>query len=268
MESNQPDSQPHNEVDNGSNVTTEQMVQENSPDLSVYFRDGEPGVFDPDKIAGLAKDLENQKKSTSYFQSQFMKKNSVPEAYEDYYKTFKADSVYEAAMTRENVKNSLDDIFKWCHENKFGQRESNLLADYILKNAVASNVIDMRSESDLEAEKQAFYNQELEKVKPMLESLNRTVEENNEIIENFLDSPSVFTNNPEMKEYLQELANTDARGYKLVTVLTQAIEHRGIPVVTGTSTGAKDRVAFDREYQSESDPIKREALLKAFLGEA
>ena len=88
----------------------------NTPDLSAYFKDGEAGVFDPEKVAGLAKDLENQKKSTSYFQSQFMKKNGVPETAEGYYTHFKADSTYEEALKDETIKNNVDDFFKWCKD--------------------------------------------------------------------------------------------------------------------------------------------------------
>lgn len=245
--------------------------QENSTaDLSAYFKDGETGVFDPEKVAGLARDLENQKKSTSYFQSQFMKKNGVPETAEGYYTNFKADSMYEAALQDEQLKGNIDGFFKWCKENNIGEREAHLFADFSLKGAVSGNLIDMRSQEQIDKEsaeaKQKLFDEEFEKVKPMLDSMGRSLDENNEIIENFLSSRSIFTNDPEMKKYLTELADMDAKGYQLVTLLTQAVEHRGIPVVTGT-VESKDRAALMKEYQEESDPVRRENIMKAYLGE-
>lgn len=266
MEQTQQDSQVSNE--NGEvDIQETSTTQENTPDLSSYFKDGEPGIFDADKVAGLARDLENQKKSTSYFQSQFMKKNGVPNEYKEYYNNFKADSMYEKAMDNEDVKNSVDSLFKWCHENKIGTRESQMFVDYIMKNAVESNIIDMRTDEVIAAEQEKIYQQELEKVQPMLNSLNRTIDENNTVIENFLNSRSVFTNNPEIKDYIKELADKDSKGYMLVTLMTQAFEHSGVPVVTGTSIGSKDKVALMNEYNAESDPVKREALMRAFYGE-
>ena len=264
METTQQETQQSNATNGGVSIPE---TNENMPDLSAYFKDGEAGVFDPDKVAGLARDLENQKKSTSYFQSQFMKKNGVPEKYEDYFTNFKPDSIYESVFNDENLKEVENNIFKWCHENKIGSRESQLFMDYILKSAVESNIIDTRSEKEIALAQQLKAEEEAEKVQPMLNSLGRSLEENNEIIENFLNSRSVFTNNPEMREYLQELADSDAKGYMLVTLMTQAFEHSGVPVVTGDSAISKDRVALTNEYNNESDPLKREALMRAYLGE-
>lgn len=267
MESIQQDSQPQNEtVDNGLNVTNQQQMEGSTPDLSAYFRDGEPGVFDAEKVAGLARDLENQKKSTSYFQSQFMKKNGVPENYEDYYKTFKADSMYESAMDDETVKESVENLYKWCHENKIGQRESNLMADYILKNAVQSGILDMRTDEERDAEFNKKIAEETEKLKPMLESLNRTKEENDIMLQNFFNYPNAFNRDPEVSDYLFELAEKDSRMYKHLTNLMQATEHRGVPYVTGTAA-TKDKAAVTRDYNQETDPEKREALMRAYLGE-
>lgn len=248
----------------GLNTTPE---ANDTPDLSAYFKEGEAGVFDAEKVADLARSLENQKKSTSYFQSQFMKKNGVPETVEGYYTHFKPDSMYEKAFQEEETKKSVDELFKWSKDNNIGEREATLFADYVLKSAVQANLIDTRTEEQLQAEQEKAYQEELVKVQPMLDSLGRTIDENNTIIENFLNSRSVFTNNPEMKEYIQEIADRDAMGYMFVTMLTQAVEHKGIPVVTGSATISKDRAALDKEFQAETDPVKREALLRAFYGE-
>lgn len=244
-----------------------QSAEEYTPDLSAYFKDGEAGVFDAEKIADLARSLENQKKSTSYFQSQFMKKNGVPETVEGYYTHFKPDSMYEKAFNEEGTKESIDTLFKWAKENNIGEREATLFADYALKSAVESNLIDMRTDEQKQAEQEKLYMQEAEKVKPMLENLGRSIDENNKVIENFLNSRSVFTNNPEMVEYIRDIADKDAMGYMFVTMLTQAIEHKGIPVVTGSATGSKDKAAFEKAFQEEPDPVKREALARAFYGE-
>lgn len=260
MEQTATETQPSEELNTAPEAN-------DTPDLSAYFKDGEAGVFDAEKVADLARSLENQKKSTSYFQSQFMKKNGVPETVEGYYTHFKPDSMYEKAFQEEETKKSVDELFKWSKDNNIGEREATLFADYVLKSAVQANLIDTRTEEQLQAEQEKAYQEELVKVQPMLDSLGRTIDENNTIIENFLNSRSVFTNNPEMKEYIQNIADRDAMGYMFVTMLTQAVEHKGIPVVTGSATISKDRAALDKEFQAETDPVKREALLRAFYGE-
>lgn len=259
--------QQDNQVSN-SEPTPEAHVEEpQQPDLTAYFKEGEPGVFDADKVAELAKNLENQKKSTSYFQSQFMKKNNVPETVEGYYTNFRPDSAYAEALKDDKVAGNVKELFQWCLDNKIGEREAVLMVDNQLKAAVKNNILDLRTEEQLQADEQKELEKQMQEVQPMLDSLGRSLDENNEIIENFLNSKSVFTNNPQMKEFIENIADSSAMGYKFVTLLTQAVEHRGIPVVTGTSYGAKDRAAFDREYAAESDPVKREALAKRFFGE-
>lgn len=260
MEQTATETQPSEELNTAPEAN-------DTPDLSAYFKDGEAGVFDAEKVADLARSLENQKKSTSYFQSQFMKKNGVPETVDGYYAHFKPDSMYEKAFQEEDTKKSVDQIFQWSKDNNIGEREATLFADYVLKSAVQSNLIDTRTEEQIQAEEEKHYQEELVKVQPMLDSLGRSIDENNTVIENFLNSRSVFTNNPEMKEYIKEIADRDAMGYMFVTMLTQAVEHKGIPVVTGSATISKDRAALDKEFQAESDPVKREALLRAFYGE-
>ena len=100
---------------------TETKPAENNVDLSAYFKDGEAGVFDENKIEKLAKDYENQKKSTSYFKSMYMKKNPVPETADGYAKSFKADSMYEGVMGEESVKSAINEIRKFAFDNKIGE---------------------------------------------------------------------------------------------------------------------------------------------------
>ena len=55
-------------------------------------------------------------------------------------------------------------------------------------------------------------------------------------------------------------------GYKLLTMLTHTIEHRGIPVVSGTVAG-KDKAALMAEIQKIDDPNLRHQKMKEFYGE-
>lgn len=248
---------------------TETKPAENNVDLSAYFKDGEAGVFDENKIEKLAKDYENQKKSTSYFQSMYMKKNPVPETADGYAKSFKADSMYEGVMGEESVKSAINEIRKFAFDNKIGERETNMFTDYILKNAVKSNIIDTRTPEQLKAEQQKLFDEAAKEVQPMLDSLGRTLDENNRYIENFLKSPSVFTNSPEMIETIKSVAAESASGYKLITMLANSVDHREIPVtgIVTSSVSAKDKSALMAELQKIDDPELREQKLREFYGE-
>ena len=235
-------------------------------DLSTLWKENEAGVYDEDKITQLAKDLDNQKKSTSYFQSLYMKKNPVPETAEGYEKNFKADSMYERFMNDKDVKEGIKSFREWAFNNKVGEREANLFTDYMMKFLVNNGNIDARTPEQIEAQKQADFEAGLKEVQPMLDNLGRTLEENNKEIDSFLKSPSLFTNNPEMVSYLENLANNDTMGYKLVTLLSQLVDHKDIPVVTGTLT-SKDKAALQDRLNKEDDPVKREAMLREYYGE-
>lgn len=238
-------------------------------DLSAYFKDGEAGVFDENKIEKLAKDYENQKKSTSYFQSMYMKKNPVPETADGYAKSFKADSMYEKAMEEDAVKSTIKNIRDFAFENKIGERETNMFTDYILKNAVKANIIDTRTEEQLKAEQQKIFDEAAKEVQPMLDSLGRTLEENNRYIDNFLSSPSIFTNSPEMIETIKQVANESANGYKLITMLANSVDHRGIPVtgIVTSTVSQKDKSALMAELQKIDDPDLRERKMREYYGE-
>jgi len=264
------ETQPQNS-DNGQTVPAPAPAaapaQDGVIDLTPYYKEGDPGSYDDEKLMQLVKDLDNQKKSTSYFQSLAHKKNGVPDTAEAYMQNFKADTTYEKIMADETAKAGILEYFKWAKENNIGVREAQLNVDFMLKQGVQSNMIDLRTPEMLEAEAQKRFDEELKVVTPMLQNLNRTLDENNKIIDNFLASKSIFTNNPEMKAYIDKLADSDPMGYMFVTLLTQAVEHRGIPVVTGTVAGSKDEAAFRKEYAAETDPLVREKLAKAFYGD-
>lgn len=256
-------------VENGADNAEKQpatATNANQPDLSSLFVDGQAGVFDENKIVGLMNDLANQKKSTSYYQSLYMKKNEVPETADGYAKNFKPDSMYEKAMEQENVKNMVKAIREWGIENQIGERSLNKFLDYTLRSAVEKNILDMRSEEQIKEEAAKAEAEELKKLQPMLERINKSKEENDAILEHFLNSPNVFTNDPEMKKYITELADSSAMGYKLLTMLTHTIEHRGIPVVSGTVAG-KDKAALMAEIQKIDDPNLRHQKMKEFYGE-
>lgn len=250
-----------------NNTEPQQPVDTFSFDLSTLWKENEAGVYDDDKITQLAKDLENQKKSTSYFQSMYMKKNPVPDTIEGYEKNFKPDSMYEKALEFEEVKTGLKEFREWALKNKIGEREANLFADWVLKDKVQTHNIDLRSEEDIAVEKQKAYEEGLKEVQPMLDSLGRSIEENNRYIDNFLKSPSAFSNNPEMIKYIENIANGDPMGYKFVTLLTQLVDHKDLEhIPTGTYT-KQDKADLQQRLIQEPDPEKRFRMMQEFFKE-
>lgn len=246
---------------------TQSGAQEShTPDLSAVFVDGQPGTFDQDKIVSLMKDLENSKKSASYFQSMYMKKNEVPETIDGYSKAFKADSMYEAALAQDNVKGMIKAMQEWGLKQGIGTRALNSFIDYTLKNAVQKNIIDLRSDEQKAADKKKYDDEQLAKIQPMLDGMHKTKDENDTIIQKFLDGKSVFTNDPEMKEYLINLADSGAMGYKLLTMMTHQIEHSGIPVVSGTIK-TQDKAALMAEIQKIDDPQLRFQKMQEFYNQ-
>ena len=251
-----------------TNPTSEQQEQHTQPtgfDISTLFKDNEPGVYDDDKVAKLAKDYENSKKSAQYFQSQYMKKEGVPDDISYYFKDFTPDSMYADAMEKDEVKKAKEDITKFAHENMISPRIAEKFFDYSMKNLAKAGVFTEKTEEQIAAEQKAANEEAMKIVQPMLDGLNRTYEQNNEYINKFLESPNMLTSNPKIKEYLTKIANDGAEGYMLVTLLEQAINHQGVPVVTGT-VEAKDQVAFEKALAEEQNPEAREKLMREFYG--
>lgn len=248
-----------------SDTNQEQQHQQSGFDISTLFKDGEPGVYDGDKIAKLAKDYENSKKSAQYFQSQYMKKEGVPDDISFYFKDFTPDSSYEKAMDREDVKKAQEDITKFAHENMISPRIAEKFFDYSMKNLAKAGTFTEKTEEEIAAEQKAANEEAMKIVQPMLDGLNRTQEQNNEYIQKFLDSTNMLTSNPAIKDYLTKIADDGAEGYMLVTLLEQAINHQGIPVVTGT-VETKDQAAFEKALAAEQNPEAREKLMRDFYG--
>ena len=234
-------------------------------DLSAYFKDGEPGVYDPDKIAALVKERDTKAKSASYFQSQFMQKNEVPATVEGYAEHFKPDSVYESLMDKQEVKDTIQAIREFGLKEGLSPRAVNAFIDFSLKQAVANNEFDMRTPEQIKAESDKATAAEKEKLTPFLESTHRTFEEQTELLNKFFDAPSVFTNDAEVKEFLQKAATESATGYKIVSYLIDAIEFGGYKALPsqGDSLGIGAN-EFWSKYNAESDPVKREAMLTQF----
>lgn len=234
-------------------------------DLSAYFKDDEPGVYDPDKIAALVKERDTKAKSASYFQSQFMQKNEVPATVEGYAEHFKPDSVYESLMDKQEVKDTIQAIREFGLKEGLSPRAVNAFIDFSLKQAVANNEFDMRTPEQIKAESDKATAAEKEKLTPFLESTHRTFEEQTELLNKFFDAPSVFTNDAEVKEFLQKAATESATGYKIVSYLIDAIEFGGYKALPsqGDSLGIGAN-EFWSKYNAESDPVKREAMLTQF----
>lgn len=246
-------------------ITTQS--QNSDTDLSSLFKDGEPGTYDSDKIVKLMRDFENSKKSASYFQSQYMKKEGIPESIDGYFKDFRADSSYANGMEKDDVKNAKESLAKFAFENNISPRNAELFFDYTMKNLAKAGYFTEKTEEQIAEEQRKADEEAMKEVAPMLESLNRSKEDNDKYIEKFLNSESnPFTNDPKMKEYLENIADDGAMGYKIITMMEQVFNHSGVPVISGTVEG-KDKAAFEAALAKETNPEIREKMMKEYYGE-
>lgn len=241
--------------------------QNSDTDLSSLFKDGEPGTYDADKITKLMHDFENSKKSASYFQSQYMKKEGIPESIDGYFKDFRPDSSYANGMEKDDVKTAKENLIKFAFENNISPRNAELFFDYSMKNLAKTGYFTEKTAEEIEAEKQAQYESDMKEVTPMLEQLNRSKDDNDKYIEKFMTSDSnPFINDPKMKEYLENIADDGAMGYKFITMMEQVFNHSGVPVISGSVEG-KDKAAFEAALAKETNPELREKMMKEYYGE-
>lgn len=271
--------QPTNQVSTPANTPAE-PIQGNQPsnvivdggqggaatiDLSVYFKDGEPGVYDPEKITALVKERDNKAKSASYFQSQFMQKNEVPQSIDGYAEHFKPDSLYEKFMDKDEVQGALKEIREWGLKNGIGPTAVNSFCDLVLRKMVTDGDLDTRTPEQIQEEVNKATAAAQEQLKPFLETVHRSFEDQTNLINKFFDTPSVFTNDPEVKALLQQAANESPVAYKAISYLIDAIEFGGYKALPtqGESLGM-GAAEFWAKYNAEQDPVKREAMLSEF----
>ena len=250
---------------NGVQVTAGSDGVATGVDLSQLFKDGEPGVYDPDKLTALMKDRDNKAKSASYFQSQFMQKNEVPETIDGYAEHFKADSIYEKFMDKPEVQERIKQLREFGLKEKISPRALNAFIDFDLKEMVENGYLDNRTPEQIKEAEAKATAEEAKKLESFLASNGRTFEQQTEMINKFFESPSVFTNDPEIKEFLQKAATESAVAYKAIAHLIDAIEFGGYKALPtqGESLGIGAQ-EFWAKFNAESDPIKREAMLTEF----
>ena len=254
----------------GADVVEEQKSHDlntsGEVDLSSFFKDGEAGKFDPEKITRVVKDLENEKKSKSYYQSLYMKKNEVPEKTEDYLKNFKPDSKYAEYIETEEGKENVNKILGDFHKMGVSERDAVNVLDYFLK--VSADAGDFLSEAEAE-KKEAERIASIEKeVAPFCKQFGRSVEQNNEALNNFLSSKNIFTNDKEIAAEIAKMALSGEKGYKAATFIMESHAHRGVPNVSGYATGGVlDRETYLRKLASAKSSAEKEAIQRDFYGE-
>ena len=233
-------------------------------DLSAYMGD-DGHTLDFNKVAELYKNAEKYKTSAAFFQTKYQQKNGVPDDVNEYMNTFKPDSSYEKFMEDQEIKDSFNEFFAFAKEQGIGKDHAHAIMDWYMKDLVGENgILDNRSEAEKEADFAKAKAEFSEAIKPLLESTNRTQAEQNTIIENFLRSENIFTSNPKMKEYMLGLTN-DPMGYMFVSMVTEMIDGSNVPVVSGT-VSTKDLNAMRAELAKETDPVRREEMMKQFFG--
>ena len=237
-------------------------------DLSGLMSAENPEVFDKQKVAelyGKASKVEKLEADRAFFQAKYQQKAGVPEKVEDYAAKFKPDSSYEKFLSEDGVKDMQQKLYKHAKENGIGVDAANSMLDFMLKTAVKSGDLDSRSEVEIKAEQEASEKKRIERIKPMLEASHRTMEENDKILENFFNGKNMFTNNPELKSFLQEISKNTSQGYILATLINDAFDTGNVPQITGT-VATKDKAAFESALAKENNPEVRQAMMDEFFG--
>ena len=251
-------------------VTT---AAESNIDLSAYFVADNPGTFDMGKITELVKDRDNKDQSARYFQSQFMKKSGASEDINDYLKDFKPDSSYESVWNGDKEKdeltkamhNDFDEFKKFAHENKLSTRDAQIVFDYYMRMNAKEGLFD-RLTPEQQQISIAENNRLIEEYnKTLLQSLNRSKSDNDNSLQSFINSQNIISSNPEMKKYLEKIVSDSPEGYMFATILSQAIDHQGVPVVSGTVQG-KDESALMKALEAEKNPDLRDKMMREFYG--
>jgi len=237
----------------------------NGVDLSAYM--GEDGhTLDFNKVVELYNSAEKAKKTAAFFQTKYQQKNGVPDDVNEYMNTFKPDSSYEKFMEDENIQNAFKEYFQFAKEHGIGKEAAQATMDWFMKDLVGKDgILDNRSDAEKAADLEKAKAEFSEAIKPLLQSTNRTQEEQNHIIENFLKSENIFTSNPEMKNYILQMTQNDPMGYMFVSMVTEMIDGSNVPVVSGTIS-TKDLNAMRAELAKEQDPVRREQMMQQFFG--
>lgn len=255
-------------INNGAEMPAQQPAS-NDVDLSGLMSADNPETFDRDKVMELHRNAEKWKADKQFFQTKYQQsvKDTIPETAEEYGNTFKPDSMYEKAMEMDGVKDMQSKLYKHAKENGITTEVANSMFDFMMKTAVESGDIDLRSEEqiakDTAAEQKAMEEKRLEIINPMLEDLHRSKDENDAIIDNFINGKNIFTQNPQMKDFLDKVSKQTAVGYQLVTMINNAFDMGNVPTVTGT-IATKDQAAFSKAFAAETDPDVRDSMLKEF----
>lgn len=257
-------------TDAGTTANTTQTQTTNSGamgeiDLSGLMSAENPETFDKQKVAELYSKVDKLESDRKFFQTKYQQKAGVPEKIEDYAAKFKADSSYDKFLGMDGVKELQNSLYKHAKENGIGVDAANSMLDFMLKTAVKSGDLDNRSEIEIKAEQEAAEKKRIEHITPMLEASHRTLQENDKILENFFNGKNMFTSNPELKTFMQEISKRTSLGYKLVTLINDAFDTGNVPQVTGTIS-TKDKAAFEAALAKENSPEVRQSMMDEFFG--
>lgn len=243
------------------------MTEETTSTVDYSAYTNEDGTLNTGAIDGVLTKLENAEKSSRYFQSQYSKstQDSLPDDDTGYGEGFKADSSYAKFMGTDEAQKEITALKAWAKENGIGKNTYNKMQDYALRGMLSRGTWETRTQEQIEAEEYKATEEAKKTVQPMLENLGRTFDENTALLKAFANSDNVFTNNPKMKEYFEKIADDGAQGYMFATLLTQAVNHSGVPSVNiPTASAIIDRAALDEALAKETDPNRREAMTREY----
>lgn len=229
----------------------------------------EDGSLNTGAIDALVKARDTAQTSAKYFQSEAsrLKTDVPPEEGKDYVFKSPNEAKYTRFAETEDYKNAIKDLNAWAKESGIGARTFNKVADKYLSDMYeAGSFGDTRTAEEIEAANLLAKQEALKEVQPMLTALGRSYEEQVAYLDQFMESSSVFSSNPEVKDYLYKIGADGATGFRVLSLIAESVAHRGIPSLSiPTASVSVDKAAFDEAYARESSPDKRAAMLADWL---
>lgn len=207
-----------------------QPAPNNNDGLSFNIADyeTEPGTTDWNKIQDLVKQNENLSKSARYYQSKFMQKNDIPEKVEDYAVGFRPDSSYESVMDDETTKALQSEIYNFAHEKGIGIKNAQDFFDFMMQQAVKNGVIDNRTEEQKRTDEKNFQERLTLSVTPYLNSIHRSRQENDLLMDEFINGTNPFATNDTIRDMMKDIARTP-EGYAFISEVRNYFNGMGIP---------------------------------------
>lgn len=220
--------------------------------------------FDPDKIRGLMSERDKLEESRNFFQGKYQQKANIPDDAAKYMEGFNPSDKYAGHMESEVAQNTIKSITEYAKQNNIGKDATQSFIDWTLQKQVESNIIDTRTEEQRAEALSQKKESAMQEVSPFLQKINRSYDENQEILGRFFKGNNPLVADEGMRDYLLNLADSSPEGYKLTTMLTKMVEGSSPPTVSGTIDKA-DLAEMRKELDKHvNDPEMMESVMNSY----